>query len=551
MRVIKSISFLFVIPIIFTLIFIGCQPVEKQQPVEVETQPDIQNEEEVTPQPEPEPKQAVKILVDAAIPQSLSLMVIQASREAFDEVEKTEQEPEAHLTIKLGKPDQNSTPSLVFAPVADFFSLIDDISWKELIGFWGGGELQGMKLAITQQDLDVLASVLGQPQSENITVAPDDEILNLLREGGHFSIVPFDRIRKEYKVLSIDGVSVFDRDADMGSFPLCFGLQIQGEEKYAGMLSGVLDSYSLSNRDPEKMLTINMTGVTALVRGTANRMEKYGVLYPAREIVDILRDADITHISNEIPFVEGCTGARDSSLVFCSKPEYFELLEYVGMDVVELTGNHMNDYGHDWMNYTLDLYDQQGTPYFGGGRNLQDSYEPVIFEIGPNKIAFLGCNFWGPAYDWATEETPGSAPPNLEDFEQIIDQLEQQGYNVIFTFQYVETYNYFPTEQQVIDFGRMADAGAAIVSGSQSHHPMGVEIKEDRFINYGLGNLFFDQMRSLGMRQGIIAKHIFYENRHINTVLITTMLEDYSQPRPTTPEERAELLESVFRESIR
>ena len=70
----------------------------------------------------------------------------------------------------------------------------------------------------------------------------------------------------------------------------------------------------------------------------------------------------------------------------------------------------------------------------------------------------------------------------------------------------------------------MIDAGADIVSGSQAHQPMGVEFRGNGFINYGLGNLFFGQAcRDSGVRQGIIAKHIFYEGKHINTVLITTM----------------------------
>ncbi len=59
-------------------------------------------------------------------------------------------------------------------------------------------------------------------------------------------------------------------------------------------------------------------------------------------------------------------------------------------------------------------------------------------------------------------------------------------------------------------------------------------------------------MRSLlGLKQGIIARHLFYDGKHINTVLITTMLEDLSQPRLTTPEERIELLDSIFAGSIK
>ena len=90
-----------------------------------------------------------------------------------------------------------------------------------------------------------------------------------------------------------------------------------------------------------------MTGVTALVRATAWTMERKGVLYPGEAIRDTLREADIAHISNEIPFSTGCPDPRpdQAALVFCSDPKYFDLLLDVGTDVIELTGNHFADRG--------------------------------------------------------------------------------------------------------------------------------------------------------------------------------------------------------------
>ena len=62
------------------------------------------------------------------------------------------------------------------------------------------------------------------------------------------------------------------------------------------------DAVPATNRDPVRLTTVMITGVTALVRGTAWTMEKKGILYPAEDIRDWLRDADILHISNEVPF---------------------------------------------------------------------------------------------------------------------------------------------------------------------------------------------------------------------------------------------------------
>jgi hypothetical protein len=111
------------------------------------------------------------------------------------------------------------------------------------------------------------------------------------------------------------------------------------------------------------MTTLVMTGVTALVRGTAYRMEINGVTLPRRRIRDWLTEADLTHISNEVSFYENCPfpDPTSRSLLFCSDPKYIELFEYVGADIIELTGNHNNDalyvYGVDAVPFTLDLYD--------------------------------------------------------------------------------------------------------------------------------------------------------------------------------------------------
>jgi poly-gamma-glutamate capsule biosynthesis protein CapA/YwtB (metallophosphatase superfamily) len=155
----------------------------------------------------------------------------------------------------------------------------------------------------------------------------------------------------------------------------------------------------------------------------------------------------------------------------------------------------------------------------------------------------------GASYAWADEDRPGSATCDYPAMQRQIRDLRARGYLPIATFQHWETYQFSPTPQQVQDFGLMSAAGAAIVSGSQAHHPQGFGLDEGRFVHYGLGNLFFDQMQTLGTRQEIVDKHVFYKGRHLSTQLFTFLLEDYSQPRPMTPAERRQLLTSVFEAS--
>jgi poly-gamma-glutamate synthesis protein (capsule biosynthesis protein) len=56
-----------------------------------------------------------------------------------------------------------------------------------------------------------------------------------------------------------------------------------------------------SNYDPNKLTTVIMTGVTALVRATAVTMELKGSTYPGEKMRDLFREADIMHVSTRYP----------------------------------------------------------------------------------------------------------------------------------------------------------------------------------------------------------------------------------------------------------
>ncbi len=138
-----------------------------------------------------------------------------------------------------------------------------------------------------------------------------------------------------------------------------------------------------------------------------------------------------------------------------------------------------------------------------------------------------------------------------------IARLRSEGYLPIATFQYFEDYYNYASEHHVRDFGLMADAGAVIVNGSQAHLAKGMAFQDDAFIHYGLGNLFFDQMgiidqygnQIIETRWEVIQRHTFYDGRYLSIELLTAMLDDYAQPRPMTPIERATFLQSLFEAS--
>ena len=449
----------------------------------------------------------------------------------------------------------------VYALVAPFSTVTDENSSNDLKAFWQGSKVKSFpveKLLVDGETKALFEKLWGVASVSNVTVTAEEELLATAWDAKNtWAIIPFESLEPRWKVIRVDGQSPIRKGFDPLKYPLTIPFSAIGNASDVSHFLKINKSSAnpilpLTNRDEQKLTTVMLTGVTALVRATAYLMEKNGMTYPAIDIGDLLRSADILHISNEIPFMDTCPNplsnkTNDSNLVFCSKPEYIQLLEAVGTDVVELTGDHFRDWGPEAMLNTIAMYDERNWQYYGGGKNLEDAMSPALFEINGNKIAFLGCNAKPPGYATAKANYPGALHCNMETMAEEIAEVVDKGYQPIFTFQHLEYYAYNANKNLISDFHKAAEAGAVVVSGSQAHQPHAFEFYKGALLHYGLGNLFFDQFKeSAAQRQAFIDEHIFYDGRFISTELITTQFIDNARPRLSTIKERERLLEKVF-----
>jgi poly-gamma-glutamate synthesis protein (capsule biosynthesis protein) len=374
-----------------------------------------------------------------------------------------------------------------------------------------------------------------------------------------WAIVPFDQLDARLKVLTVDGVSLLHRNGN-NDYWLNIRVMLPPPKRGAELVQPFLKSEPLTNRDESRMTILAMTGVTALARDTAWMMEQEGVLYPDQKIKSWLTTADIVHLSNEVSFNSDCPKPEPntSTMAFCSAPKYFDLFKDVHARVIENTGNHINDYGWQPFSYTLSLYDQAGMVYFGGGRTITEAQRAITITDHGNVLGFVGCNPVGPPIAWADgldDGRPGSAPCRspYPAMQAELQQLKAAGIVSVATLQYDEQplgeYSYDTAPTQVADFRRLADAGANIVSGSQAHFPQGFDLYRGGFIHYGVGNLFFDQMQSPGVRQMFVDRYVIYKGRVLSVELLTGIRDDPAQPRPMTADERRAFLQTIFKAS--
>ena len=441
--------------------------------------------------------------------------------------------------------------NLIYAFVVPFNSIQDDITIEQLTkNLFGESTNQPMeeKIFLSKSTYSVMSESLGD-LSKNVIIVEEKKIFSSVSlSSGNYGLIRFDHLEPKWKVLGIGNISPYDQNFDQEIYYLNFPVRLKcSRSEFTNLILEDLEE-RFTTRNGQKLTSVLLTGTTALTRATADRMERFGNQYPGENIKFWFENSDIRHLSSETPFYNECPPPNpvQKNLVFCSHTKYVELFSFLPVDIIELTGNHLLDKGVLPFENTLSLFIQSDLRYYAGGFSEEEAEQPAILEHNGNKIAFLGCNIAGPPNVWATESRSGVNDCEFSKMSEQIRALKEEGYLPIVTFQYYESNSMKPSPTQMNDFRQMVDAGAVIVSGSQSHVPMSMEIYHDAFVHYGLGNLFFDQMDSINNRREFLDRHIFYDGRLIGTELLTAMLENYAQPRPMTNSERASLLQNAF-----
>ncbi len=360
---------------------------------------------------------------------------------------------------------------------------------------------------------------------------------SLASERGFLGISDLRGLRPCFKALYIDRTLPWGKIGDDYS--------IDKDGTYPFVMKGAAEW------DIDNHFTIAQTGVTAMTRAFMPAVEKSGdLLSPVRYTKAITSRADLATTSNEVSFREPCTWPLKDRMLFCSPVRYLKILEASGFDIIELTGNHNNDFGSRWNTESIGQMERAGMKYFGGGKNRDDAEKVLYVTVKGFTVAFVGFNELGPEYAFASDTKAGAARLSKELFTRLIREAAAKAAVVIVTVQWGNENEPVPQEIQKRYFHLAADLGATIIVSSSAHRPMGLEFYRGRFISYGLGNFLFDQMQSLNTRRGLIARHHIYGGRHVSTELVPYLIHDYSQPRLLHGREARELFEEVFRCSI-
>lgn len=316
----------------------------------------------------------------------------------------------------------------------------------------------------------------------------------------------------------------------------------------------------------DEVLTFAQTGVTALSRAMVTKLNQVGNgAYFAENIKDFLSAKDLTHISNEVSFADNCPGGSNT-VVLCSDWRMLDAITAIGTDIIELTGNHNDDYGFEANLNTLAKYEELGLKTFGGGKNAEAAKIPLEIDQKGAKITLIGINYstTTAAYGGATATNPGANLYDEATTKQQIADAKARGDFVIVDIQYYECYCYpdgyvempacdssnNPAGEQAF-FRGIADMGADLVIGTQAHQPQTYELYNGTPIYYGLGNLFFDQTYWPGTTRGLILTHYFLNGQYAQTVISPTIYDATYQTKLMDSADATAFLQRLLNSSPR
>ena len=298
---------------------------------------------------------------------------------------------------------------------------------------------------------------------------------------------------------------------------------------------------------PERTTRLLFSGVTALGRDTREALNRVGVAYAGEGLQAFTQRFDFFHLSNETAFDPLCPRASQPVLGgLCSQPEHFALFGLLGADIIELTGNHNNDWGYDANAQTIDWLREQGFQTLGGGLNQSEARQPLSLNHNGNRIALVACNWAGPTYAYATDALAGAAECREDWLRPLMAELRASHDVLIVLIQHVEIERQRPARRQEEQMQAVAEWGADAVLGSQAHQPQDFIFvaRQDRpdqsaFLHFGLGNLFFDQT-SYPKNQFFLDELVISEGKLVQVVLHTGIIEGQARPRLHTPAEQAD-----------
>ncbi len=277
-------------------------------------------------------------------------------------------------------------------------------------------------------------------------------------------------------------------------------------------------------------------------------IKQNGHFYPVSKLKPILNQADITFGNLECALSSRGLPVANKEFTFCGSPQNVRTLQAGGFDLVSVANNHSKDFGVDAFLDTLKILTENKVKPVGGGKNLDESFKPILIKKSGLKIAFLAFSGILPPNWPATKTNPGVASlKNMAEIKKAMARAKKQADLVFVSLHWGIELSTQPLKQQEQIARQLIDSGANLIIGHHSHTIQKIEIYKAGLIAFSLGNFIFTPGSPKGSKSVLLK--VTLDNYGFKSFQVWPIIITNARPEIAQGETAREIKEFIKRES--
>lgn len=370
-----------------------------------------------------------------------------------------------------------------------------------------------------------------------------DLLSQMNKQAGSLALVPLELPNWSVRNLGVENIYPAQGRGDVtksaaGQLTLQVGISdaLAKQGLQVKTLAAALGSLLVASAPVLDMVAV---GDVMLGRGVNNQMvARRDYSFPYRQIHDEMKTADLRVGNLECTVTDLFPVPTDpSTFTFVSKKQAVSGLTYAGFNLLTVANNHANGPGQTPFMDMIKTLRANNIAVVGGGNNSSEARKAAVISAKGLRVAMMGYCSVPPQGPYATADSWGIAPINLQTLPADIKAARAQADIVIPYFHWGIEYTNTPTIDQQRAARAAIDAGADMVLGVHPHWIQGIESYKGKLIIYSLGNFVFDQDWSRPTLEGMLLHLYWRGNTLVGARWLATLDTNRCAPRPMSQAE--------------
>ena len=199
-------------------------------------------------------------------------------------------------------------------------------------------------------------------------------------------------------------------------------------------------------------------------------------------------------VNLESPIIQEDMEPVKNKITLFALSKAIEYLQYLDTFLINLSNNHINDYGNPSANLTQERLQENALPFYGIGLKKDKEKSFVINE--ENKIINIAfctrsSDFTGSKL-FADDDFIGGFSPDLKLIRSLRDKYKN--HSIIVSIHWGKENITYPEMEKRLLGRNIIDAGADLIIGHHPHIIQPCEVYKGKHIFYSLGNFYFDDI---------------------------------------------------------